>query len=345
MDQLFCKNDIVAEIPTGRDSYQSKAVKEKTLYPQLDPFDHGYLDVGDGHSIYYEQCGRRDGLPALFVHGGPGAGGDLNARRFFDPSTYRIVVFDQRGAGRSRPAASTDANTTWHLVRDMELLRGHLKIGRWLVFGGSWGSTLSLAYAQQHPNAVSALVLRGIFLLRRKELAWFYQEGAGALLPEEWNEFLALIPEEERDDMLSAYHKRLFSPDPEMRLKAAIAWSVWEGAASFLTPRAEQKSLFGKQSFALALARIEAHFFVNDGFFLSEGQLLEGVDRIRHIPAVIVQGRHDIVCPMETAWELHKCWPEADFRVVNDAGHSAYEAGVMNELINATDAFRKLAAG
>ena len=326
-------------------SYQSEAVKERNLYPRLDPFDHGYLDVGDGHSIYYEQCGRRDGLPALFVHGGPGAGGDLSARRFFDPSTYRIVVFDQRGAGRSRPAASIDANTTWHLVRDMELLRSHLEIDRWLVFGGSWGSTLSLAYAQQHPNAVSALVLRGIFLLRRKELAWFYQEGASALLPEEWNEFLTLIPEEERNDMLSAYHKRLFSLDPGIRLKAAIAWSVWEGAASFLTPRVEQKSLFGKQSFALALARIEAHFFVNDGFFLHEGQLLEGVDKIRHIPAVIVQGRHDIVCPMETAWELHKCWPEADFRVVNDAGHSAYEVGVMSELINATDAFRKLAVG
>ena len=322
----------------------TETAKERSLYPQLDPFDHGYLDVGDGHSIYYEQCGRRDGLPALFVHGGPGAGGDLNARRFFDPSTYRIVVFDQRGAGRSRPAASTDANTTWHLVRDMELLRGYLEIDRWLVFGGSWGSTLSLAYAQQHPRAVSALVLRGIFLLRRKELTWFYQEGASALLPEEWNEFLALIPEEERGDMLSAYHKRLFSSDSEIRLRAALAWSVWEGAASFLTPRAEQKSSFGKKCFALALARIEAHFFINDGFFLREGQLLEGVDRIRHIPAVIVQGRHDIVCPMETAWELHKCWPEADFRIVNNAGHSAYEVGVMSELINTTDAFRELAA-
>ncbi len=318
---------------------------KRALYPYLDPFDHGYLEVGDGHRIYYEQCGRWDGLPALFVHGGPGAGGDLNARRFFDPSAYRIVVFDQRGAGRSRPAASTHANTTWHLVRDMELLRSHLQIEQWLVFGGSWGSTLSLAYAQQHPDAVSALVLRGIFLLRPKELAWFYQEGASALLPDEWAEFLAVIPEVERDDMLSAYHRRLTSPDPEIQLKAALAWSLWEGAASFLSPRAERKALFGKRDFALALAKIESHFFTNKGFFDHERQLLDGVEGIRHIPAAIVQGRYDIVCPMETAWELHKCWPEANFRVVNDAGHSAYDAGIMSELIAATDAFSDLAAG
>ena len=314
-------------------------VIRRTLYPSLEPYDHGFLEVGDGHTVYYEQCGNAEGKPALFVHGGPGAGGDIGARRFFDPSGYRIIVFDQRGAGRSRPEASLSDNTTWHLVADMELLRERLSIEQWLVFGGSWGSTLSLAYAQRHPNAVSELVLRGIFLLRKKELDWFYQSGASEIYPDEWANFLAPIPLEERHDLLHAYYRRLTGEDAEIRLTAARAWSVWEGSTSFLTPDAKRTMQFGTPEFALALARIETHYFTNQGFFANEDELLGGIDLIRHIPAVIVQGRYDVVCPMTTAWELANRWPEADFRIVTDAGHSAYESGITHELLSATDAF------
>ena len=314
-------------------------VIRRTLYPSLEPYDHGFLEVGDGHTVYYEQCGNADGKPALFVHGGPGGGGDIGARRFFDPSGYRIVVFDQRGAGRSRPEASLSDNTTWHLVADMELLRERLSIEQWLVFGGSWGSTLSLAYAQRHPNAVSELVLRGIFLLRKKELDWFYQSGASEIYPDEWANFLAPIPLEERHDLLHAYYRRLTGEDAEIRLTAARARSVWEGSTSFLTPHAKRTQQFGTPEFALALARIETHYFTNQGFFANEDELLGGIDLIRHIPAVIVQGRYDVVCPMTTAWELANRWPEADFRIVTDAGHSAYESGITHELLSATDAF------
>ena len=313
----------------------------RRLYPPLEPYDHGFLDVGADHAVYYEQCGNPDGKAAVFVHGGPGAGGDVGARRFFDPAGYRIIVFDQRGAGRSRPEASLTDNTTWHLVADMERLREALGISSWLVFGGSWGSTLSLAYAQRHPAAVSELVLRGIFLLRQKELEWFYQSGASEIYPDQWAQFLAPIPPEERDDLLSAYHRRLISDDEQTRLTAARAWSIWEGSTSFLSPDPKRTKQFGTPGFALALARIETHFFINRGFFATEGALLEGVGRIRHIPAVIVQGRYDVVCPMTTAWELAKRWPEADFRVVGDAGHSAYEPGITHELVSATDAFLK----
>ena len=314
-------------------------VIRRTLYPSLEPYDHGFLEVGDGHPVYYEQCGNADGKPALFVHGGPGGGGDIGARRFFDPSGYRIVVFDQRGAGRSRPEASLSDNTTWHLVADMELLRERLSIEQWLVFGGSWGSTLSLAYAQRHPNAVSELVLRGIFLLRKKELDWFYQSGASEIYPDEWANFLAPIPLEERHDLLHAYYRRLTGEDAEIRLTAARAWSVWEGSTSFLTPDAKRTMQFGTPEFALARARIATHYFTNQGFFANEDELLGGIDLIRHIPAVIVQGRYDVVCPMTTAWELANRWPEADFRIVTDAGHSAYESGITHELLSATDAF------
>jgi len=314
-------------------------VIRRTLYPSLEPYDHGFLEVGDGHTVYYEQSGNADGKPALFVHGGPGAGGDIGARRFFDPSGYRIIVFDQRGAGRSRPEASLSDNTTWHLVADMELLRERLSIEQWLVFGGSWGSTLSLAYAQRHPNAVSELVLRGIFLLRKKELDWFYQSGASEICPDEWAHFLAPIPPEERHDLLYAYYRRLTGEDAETRLTAARAWSIWEGSTSFLTPDANRTMQFGTPEFALALARIETHYFTNRGFFAKEDELLGGIDLIRHIPAVIVQGRYDVVCPMTTAWELASRWPEADFRIVTDAGHSAYEPGITHELLLATDAF------
>lgn len=314
-------------------------MSKREQYPPIEPFDSGYLAVGDGHEIYYEQCGNPRGKPALFVHGGPGAGGDVNARRFFDPSGYRIVVFDQRGSGRSRPHASLEANTTWHLVADMEVLRRTLGIERWLVFGGSWGSTLALAYAETHPTAVSELVLRGIFLLRRVELEWFYQHGASLVFPEHWQAFLAPIPHEERHDLLAAYHRRLLSADASVRLEAARAWSIWEGATSSLWPNPTRAEQFGSPEFALALARIEAHYFANRGFFSDENQLLDGVAALRGISAVIVHGRYDMVCPIDTAWRLHRRWPEADLKVVIDAGHSAYEPGITAELVAATDRF------
>jgi proline iminopeptidase len=311
----------------------------RTQYPPIEPFDTGYLAVGDGHEMYYEQSGNPEGKPALFVHGGPGGGGDVNARRFFDPARYRIIVLDQRGSGRSRPHASLEANTTWHLVADMERLRLHLKIDRWLVFGGSWGSTLALAYAETHPKAVSELVLRGIFLLRQVELTWFYQVGASLIFPEQWQRFLAPIPPAERGDLLGAFHRRLLSDDAAVRLEAARAWSIWEGATSSLKPNPKREDQFGTPEFALALARIEAHYFVNRGFFEHENQLLDGVERIRRIPAVIVHGRYDVVCPIDTAVELHRRWPEADLKIVPDAGHSAYEPGITAELVAATDRF------
>jgi proline iminopeptidase len=316
---------------------------KRRQYPPIEPYDTDHLAVGDGHELYYEQSGNPRGKPALFVHGGPGGGGDVNARRFFDPKGYRIVVFDQRGSGRSRPHASLTANTTWHLVADIERLRAHLAIDRWLVFGGSWGSTLALAYAQTHPQAVTELVLRGIFLLRKVELDWFYQFGASMLFPDLWQRFLEPIPPAERHDLLAAFHRRLLSDDPAVHLPAARAWSVWEGATSSLEPNPQREAQFGADEFALALARIEAHYFVNLGFFTWENQLLDGVDKIRKIPAVIVQGRYDVVCPVDTAWELHRRWPEADFRLVVDAGHSAYEPGITAELVAATDRFLKRA--
>lgn len=314
-------------------------MSKREQYPPIEPFDSGYLAVGDGHEIYYEQCGNPRGKPALFVHGGPGAGGDVNARRFFDPSGYRIVVFDQRGSGRSRPHASLEANTTWHLVADIEALRRKLGLERWLVFGGSWGSTLALAYAETHPGSVSELVLRGIFLLRRVELEWFYQHGASLVFPEQWQAYLTPIPHEERHDLLGAYHRRLLSTDAAVRLEAARAWSIWEGATSSLWPNPARAEQFGSPEFALALARIEAHYFANRGFFSDENQLLDGVAAVRGIPAVIVHGRYDMVCPIDTAWKLHERWPEADLNVVIDAGHSAYEPGITAELVAATDRF------
>lgn len=311
----------------------------RTLYPPIEPFDTGWLETGDGHRIYYEQSGAPDGKPALFVHGGPGGGGDTKARRFFDPAVYRIVVFDQRGAGRSEPHASLERNTTWHLVADMERLRERLGIERWLVFGGSWGSTLSLAYAETHPAAVSELVLRGIFMLRESELDWFYRRGANALFPDFWEELVAPLGESEREDVLGAYHRRLTCGDRDTELEAARRWSMWEGATSCLIPSEELKSRFGSPGFALPLARIEAHYFVNRGFFDYPEQLLDGVDRIRSIPAVIVQGRYDLVCPVETAWALSRRWPEAAFELVDAAGHSAYEPGITDRLVAATDRF------
>lgn len=312
----------------------------RDLYPALDPYDAGFIAVEPPHRIYYEQSGNPHGKPVLFIHGGPGGGTSPKMRRFFDPAIYRIVLFDQRGCGRSTPHASLENNTTWALVADMERLRHHLGIDRWQLFGGSWGSALALAYAQTHPTHVTALVLRGIFTLRRWELEWFYQAGASALFPDAWAAYEAVIPPGERGDMIAAYHRRLVGSDRFVRLEAARAWSVWEASTSHLLADEEQIAAFGVDEFALAFARIEAHYFVNRGFFRSDTELLDGVAKIRHLPGVIVQGRYDVVCPMITAWTLHQRWPEARFVVVPDAGHAAFEPGVTSALLEATDSLR-----
>jgi proline iminopeptidase len=328
--------------------YQGKCLRMRTLYPPIEPYDSGLLDVGDGNEIYWEVCGDPAGKPAVMVHGGPGAGCNADHRRQFDPEAYRIVLFDQRNCGRSRPhaadpAVSLEHNTTWHLVADMELLRERLGIDRWLVFGGSWGSALSLAYAQTHPDRVTELVLRGIFTLRPFELRWFYQEGASMLFPDLWERYLAPIPEEERGDLIGAFHARLGSADPEVRLAAARAWSVWEGSTITLRPDPDIIAQHGRDDYAVAFARIESHYFVNGGFF-EEGRLIRDVDKIRHIPAVIVQGRYDVCTPARTAWDLHRAWPEAEFHMVDDAGHAYREPGILDRLIEATDRFARLPA-
>ncbi len=313
----------------------------RTLYPPIEPYSTGYLRVSDVHEVYYEESGNPRGKPVVFVHGGPGGGTDPKMRRFFDPKRYRIVLFDQRGCGKSRPHASLVDNTTWHLVEDMERLRQHLSIKSWLIFGGSWGSTLALAYAETHPQVVTELILRGIFLLRRWEIEWFYQNpgGAAALYPDLWEHYVEPIPQAERSDMIKAYYARLTSDDGQLLKRAAKAWSVWEGATSFLRLNRDYVDKFQEDAYAAAFARIECHYFINKGFFQTDNQLIENVDRIRHIPAVIVQGRYDVVCPMKSAWDLHRAWPEADLRIVPDAGHSAFEPGNLHELISATDRF------
>ena len=315
--------------------------KLRTLYPEIEPHNSGMLKVSDLHNLYYEECGNPDGKPVVFLHGGPGAGCNAKARRFFDPDRYRIILFDQRGCGRSTPHAELRENTTWHLVADIEQLRAHLNIERWQIFGGSWGSTLALAYAQSHPDRVTELVLRGIFMLRRAELEWFYQKGADAIFPDIWENYLAAIPVAERGDLMSAYHRRLTGDDKQERLKAAQAWSVWEGSTSFLFQDTTHISGTAQDDFALAFARIECHYFVNGGFLDHDDQLLRNVHRIRDIPAVIVQGRYDVVCPARSAWDLHRAWPEAQLTIVADAGHSALERGITHELIEATDRFAR----
>jgi len=322
-----------------------QAPAPRPLYPPLEPYRTGRLSVSPVHELYFEESGNPSGQPVVFLHGGPGGGTEPKHRRFFDPAAYRIVLVDQRGCGKSTPHANLEENTTWHLVSDLELLRAELGIERWHVFGGSWGSTLALAYAQQHPERVSALVLRGIFLLRKQEIDWFYQRGTSALFPDAWESYLAPIPEAERDDLLHAYHRRLTGEDPAVRQACAKAWSVWEGRSSTLLPNPELVARTGADIFSLAFARIECHYFVNKGFLRTDAQLLEEVGRIRHIPAVIVQGRYDVVCPLESAWALHRAWPEADLRIVVDAGHSANEPGITHELLEATDRFRRLTAG
>jgi proline iminopeptidase len=298
--------------------------------------------VSEEHDLYFEECGNPKGAPALFLHGGPGFGTDSGQRRFFDPDAYRIVLFDQRGCGKSTPHASLVENTTWHLVSDIERLREELGIERWLVFGGSWGSTLALAYAETHPARVSSLVLRGIFLLRRSEIAWFYQRGADAIFPDAWENYVEPIPESERGDMLRAFYRRLTDGDPSAQLRAAKAWSVWEGSTSCLLPNPDLIGRTAADALALSLARIECHYFMHDAWLEPPRDLLSNIGRIRHIPATIVQGRYDVVCPMETAWALHRAWPEADLRIVPDAGHSAGEPGTVHELVEATDRLRGL---
>jgi proline iminopeptidase len=317
-----------------------KKPDNRNLYPAIEPYASGMLEVSALHSIYYEQCGNPNGKPVLFIHGGPGGGINPKVRRFFDPNHYRIILFDQRGCGRSTPHACLEENTTWDLVADMERLRAHLGLYSWQLFGGSWGSTLALAYAQTHPSSVSAMVLRGIFTLRAVELEWFYQRGASTLFPDAWQDYLQPIPEAERNGLIGAYHRRLTSEDRSEQLKAARAWSLWEGRTSRLVSDEAELQGFVEQDFALAFARIESHYFFNRGFFSSDSQLLDDAYRIRHIPAVIVQGRYDVVCPMATAWALHERWPEADMRIVPDAGHSAFEPGILTELLDATDSFR-----
>jgi proline iminopeptidase len=315
------------------------ARERHTLYPPIEPYRQDRLKVGGGHEIYFEECGNPKGKPALVVHGGPGGGCNSTMRRFHDPALYRIVLFDQRGCGRSLPHATLEGNTTWHLVDDMEKLRAHLDVERWQLFGGSWGSTLSLAYAQTHPGRVSDLVLRGIFLLRRDELRWFYQSGCGWLFPEAFEEFKKIIPLQEHGDMIAAYYRRLTHPDREVQVAAARAWSVWEGSTLSLMQDPDRLKLFSADTYAIAFARIECHYFVNRGFFERDDQLLVNVESIRELPCVIVHGRYDVVTPVKSAWDLARAWPQADLRIVADAGHAMTEPGIVHELIGATRRF------
>lgn len=319
----------------------ARAGESRPLYPAIEPYGGGHLAVGGPHRLYWEQSGRPDGLPVVFLHGGPGAGSSPVHRQFFDPATYRIVVYDQRGAGRSTPLGELADNTTGHLVDDLERLREHLGIARWIVFGGSWGSTLALAYAERHPERCLALVLRGIFLGRRSEIDWFLH-GIRHLFPETWRDFAHFVPEAERDDLLAAYHRRLVDPDPAVHLPAARRWSLYEGACSTLLPNPALVADFASDRVALGLARIEAHYFVNR-LFLPEGDLLANIGRVRGIPGIIVQGRYDAVCPPVTADDLHRAWPEAALRVIADAGHSAFEPGIRGALVAAMDRLRALA--
>jgi proline iminopeptidase len=306
------------------------------LYPSIHPHGSQHLSVDNTHRLYLEECGNPSGLPVIFLHGGPGAGCDVWHRRFFDPARYRVVLFDQRGCGRSTPHASLDSNTTWDLVDDMERIREHLGIDRWVLFGGSWGSTLALAYAQQHPHRVLGMILRGIFLCRPRDIQWFYQDGAGRLFPDYWEDYLAPIPEAERDDMVAAYYRRLTSDDELTRMAVAKTWSQWEGRAATLTTNPGVVAHFQDPYVALSLARVECHYFKHR-CFLEPEQLLRDADRLSDIPGSIVHGRYDVVCPVDQAWALHKAWPVADLHIIPDAGHSASEPGIARELVAATD--------
>ncbi len=311
------------------------------LYPRIEPYFTGTLAVSPIHTLYYEESGNPNGKPVIFIHGGPGGGAGPEDRRFFDPKAYRIILMDQRGAGKSLPAASLDENTTWDLVADIEKLRSHLKLEKWMVFGGSWGSTLALTYAIKHPTRVTELVLRGIFMIRKKEIDWYYQEGANAIYPDAWESYRDAIPESERGDFVKAYYARLTSADPKVRMAAAVPWTTWEMATSRLYTTPEMLASLVTDDFAIKFARIECHYFINKGFFDEDGWILKNIDTIRHIPAVIVQGRYDVVCPAMSAWELSKAWPEAKLVITPDAGHAAREPGNARALVSATDRFSK----
>lgn len=313
-----------------------------SAFPEIEPYKTGRLKVSDKHEIFYEEVGNPKGSPILFVHGGPGGGISPDHRRYYDPKHYRVILFDQRGCGQSTPYADLDGNTTWDLVADMEKIRTHLGIDKWIVFGGSWGSTLSLIYAETHPERVKGLILRGIFLCRKKEIDWFYQRGASHLFPEAWDKYLAVIPENERHDLVAAYYRRLTSPDRNTRLTAARAWSVWEGSTSCLYTEPSFVDDFGDDEFAEAFARIECHYFTNRIWMKSDNQIIEDVHRIRHIPCEIVHGRYDVVCPVENAWELHKAWPESHLQITPDAGHAAREPGNLSRLVGATEKFKSI---
>jgi proline iminopeptidase len=312
------------------------------LYPPIEPFNTGRLRVSDLHELYYEQCGNPEGIPVVFLHGGPGGGCPAFYRQYFDPDRWCVTLFDQRGCGRSTPHAELRDNTTWTLIEDIETLRQMLGVDRWAVFGGSWGSTLALSYAIMHPDRCLGLILRGIFMLRRQELEWFYQSGASRIYPDAWEDYLAPIPADERGDLMAAYYKRLTSDDPEVRLTAARAWSIWEGSTSKLMVDPQAKANFGRDRFAEAFARIECHYFVNAGFFDRDDWILANAAKLTGIPGVIVQGRYDVVCPMQSAWDLHRAWPEAELIIVPDAGHSASEPGIRSALVEQTDRFATL---
>jgi proline iminopeptidase len=323
----------------AREAAKLRVVSETRLYPEIEPYNSGKLSVSGEHSIYWEESGNPKGKPVVFLHGGPGGGTEPKHRRFFDPARYRIVLFDQRGCGKSTPHASLEDNTTWHLVDDIEALREHLKIEKWQVFGGSWGSTLGLAYAQKHADRVAELVLRGIFTFAQDEMDWFYRDGTRVLFPDAYDQFMAALPESERDDPVASYHRRLTSDDRATREAAARAWSMWECRVATLIPDDDLIAHCEDASFTLAFARIECHYFVNNGFLDTPTQLVDEVAKIRHIPGVIVHGRYDVICPARNAWRLHKAWPESKLVLVPSAGHSANEPGIVKALIDATDRF------
>jgi len=308
----------------------------KKLFNSIKPYVSHHLQVDGLHSLYIEECGNPAGLPVVFLHGGPGAGCAPYHRRYFDPNIYRIILFDQRGCGKSTPHASLEENTSWHLVADIEMIRKHLNIDKWVVFGGSWGSTLGLLYAQTHPDSVSGLILRGIFLARDKDVQWFYQEGTSRLFPDHWQNFIKPIAESERCDMVTAYHRQLTGDNEIQQLRAAKAWSIWEGVTATLQTDQDVVSSFSNSHTALSVARIECHYFMNK-CWLEPNQLISNIDKIRHIPGYIVQGRYDVICPVEQAWELASAWPEAKLSIIGDAGHAIVEPGITSALLQITE--------
>ena len=312
------------------------------LFPNIEPFNAFHLPVSDLHTIYVEESGNKNGKPVIFLHGGPGGGVDPKYRRYFNPDKWRIIMFDQRGCGKSTPFAELKENTTWDLVDDIEKIRNHLSIDNWVVFGGSWGSTLSLAYSQTYPNSCKGLILRGIFLVRKKEIDWFYQEGANNIFPDRWESFSAPIPVEKRDNLMQAYYEILTGDDHSKKIEAAKAWSTWEGSTVRLMQDENFISDFSDEKFAEAFARIECHYFMNNCWFNSNNHLIENVDKIRHIPGVIIHGRYDIICPVVQAWDLHQAWPEADLHIIPDAGHSIFEEGIKDKILEYTEKFSSL---